>query len=421
MTRGLGRAQIGVTAGMIESFGELVFELSHNVQDRRGDPIRELDFAAIEAQRAALGLCDREIALRLGLTHDQVTYIRNLVERRRIVANNFQRLLDLGGGRRFREERFIPHEARPALSETALAVKSTVRIDPARARRYVEAGWWGNHTLAGWLSAHAAERPDVAALDAGDEVLGYGELNRRVDRLAAGLLAVGHGRGDVARFDAGHLNADDPISAVVGYLALARVGAVMVIPLRDAADPPWATPVDLKTLAEGDPADLPTAAKLAAADPLYLVQTDDDDFAVHTGHTALGTARATAAAIDLRPEGRVVIGNANDLALLHLALAVGATAVLNGEDGLQPLLWGLPELPIALLGTAGGVEDGFAGQPAPGVEVRLDEDGALELSGAPLAAGRYRDREPDAIVEDGWLRTGIEAEIGEDGVVRIFP
>ena len=421
MTRGLGRTQIGVTAGMIESFGELVFELSHNVQDRRGDPIRKLDFAAIEAQRAALGLSDREIASRLGLTHDQVTYIRNLAERRHFVANNFQRLLGLGGNRRFREERFVPHEARPALSETALGVKSAMRIDPARTRRYVEDGWWSNHTLAGWLAAHAAERPDVTALDTGDDRVGYGELNRRMDRLAAGLLAAGLGRGDVGRLDAARLDADDPLSVVVGYLALARIGAVTMFALPDAVDPPWAAPVDLKTPVEGDPAELPAAAMPAAADPLYLAQTGDHEFAVHTGHTALGTARATAAAIDLGPGDRMVVDIANGPALLHLALAVGATAVLDGGDGLRPPLWGLPELPIALLGTEGGMEDGFAGRPAPGVEVRLSEDRELELSGAPLSVGRYWNAAPESIAEEGWLGTGLEAEIGDDGVVRLTP
>ena len=106
MSRGLSRSQIGVTESMVESFGETIFRLSHNLQRRRGDPIRLKDFDAVERQRADLGLSDAEISERIGLSRDQVTFIRNLVERRKIRRNHYQRLLELGGGRRFRAERF---------------------------------------------------------------------------------------------------------------------------------------------------------------------------------------------------------------------------------------------------------------------------------------------------------------------------
>ena len=416
MTRGLSSDQIGVTQGMIENFGDLVFELSHNVQHRRGDPIRELDFAAIEAQRPALGLADGEIARRLGLTPDQVTHIRNLVERRRIVANNYQRLLGLGGGRRFRAEQFVAPEARPALSETALALRSGLRIDPARTRRHVAAGWWGADTLAGWLAARAIERPEGPALDAGGDVLDYGNLTRRVERLAAGLLSAGHGPGDLVR-----LRAEDRVSAILGYLALARIGAVTVILPPREATPDFAAPVDLKTLAEGNPADLPPPSMLAAAAPLYLLRTGSGDFAVHTGHSALGTASAVAGVMEIEPGSRVVIDSAAGLALLHLAFAVGATVVLDDGEGSRPSFWGLPALPLALLGTADGADDRFAGSPAPGVEVRLDGSGRLELSGAPLAAGFFPHRTPEAIDAAGWLPTRLSAEIAEDGLVRLSP
>ena len=58
MARGLSRRQIGVTEAMIESYGDLIFGMSHNKQTRRGDPVRELDFAAIEARRDELGMSD---------------------------------------------------------------------------------------------------------------------------------------------------------------------------------------------------------------------------------------------------------------------------------------------------------------------------------------------------------------------------
>ena len=117
MARGLSRAQIGVTEEMVSTFGDAVFDLSHNKQVRVGDPIRELDYDELERQRADLGLTDAEIAERIGLTRNQVLYIRTVMERRRFRTGHYQRLLDLGGGRRFRNERFTPHEERFKFSD----------------------------------------------------------------------------------------------------------------------------------------------------------------------------------------------------------------------------------------------------------------------------------------------------------------
>ena len=78
MTRGLSRSQIGVTEQMVDTYGETIWRLCHNVQVRRGDPVRELDWAAIEANREGTGLSDTEIAERIGLTREQVLYIRVL-------------------------------------------------------------------------------------------------------------------------------------------------------------------------------------------------------------------------------------------------------------------------------------------------------------------------------------------------------
>ena len=83
MARGLTRRQIGVTPEMIESFGETIFQLSTNVQIRHGDPVRLLDYEEIEKQRADTGLTDQQIGDRIGLTRNQVLYIRTLTERRR--------------------------------------------------------------------------------------------------------------------------------------------------------------------------------------------------------------------------------------------------------------------------------------------------------------------------------------------------
>ena len=107
MTRGLKRSQIGISEEMIQTYGEFIFEMSHNIQVRRGDAVRELDWEQTEATRAERGMSDAELARQFGLTHDQVTYIRTIMERRKFNRHNYHRLYDLGGGRRFRNERFI--------------------------------------------------------------------------------------------------------------------------------------------------------------------------------------------------------------------------------------------------------------------------------------------------------------------------
>ena len=49
------RERLGITPEMIEAFGPIIFDLSLNVQDRCGDPVRLFDFGEVERQRAAAG------------------------------------------------------------------------------------------------------------------------------------------------------------------------------------------------------------------------------------------------------------------------------------------------------------------------------------------------------------------------------
>jgi hypothetical protein len=95
----------GVTEEMVAELGDQIFDLSHNKQTRLGDPVRKLDWDAIEAGRAQMGLTDGEVAERLGLEVEQVTFIRTLVEGRRFHTGHYKRLYKLGGGKRYRPER----------------------------------------------------------------------------------------------------------------------------------------------------------------------------------------------------------------------------------------------------------------------------------------------------------------------------
>ncbi len=100
--------QARVTEAMIDEFGERIFGMSHNIQTRLGDPYRKKEWDEIEKQRQGMGLTDGEIALKLGLEPEQVTFIRTLVEGRRFHTGHYKRLYNLGGGKRYRPEREAP-------------------------------------------------------------------------------------------------------------------------------------------------------------------------------------------------------------------------------------------------------------------------------------------------------------------------
>ncbi len=222
MARGLSRAQIGVTEQMIETFGDAIFRMSHNDQVRQGDPYRKLDWPEIDRQREAMGLSDAQIAERIGLTRNQVLFIRTALERRRFRTGHYARLLDLGGGRRFRAERFTPHLDHFRYSQDALNLRAAMTYPSDLARKYVENGWWANDTLPGWLERHARERSDAPAIRAGETAITYGELAERVEGLASGLVKLGIAPGDVVSVQLPNVP-----EFLISYLAIARIGAVL--------------------------------------------------------------------------------------------------------------------------------------------------------------------------------------------------
>ena len=222
MARGLTRQQIGVTEAMIQAFGDTIFRLSHNYQVRQGDPIRKLQFDAIEEQRAALGLTDAQIAERIGLTRNQVLYIRTVLERRRFRTGHYVRLLELGGGKRFRADRYTPHLDHFKYSEQALALRAAMSYPPERARSYIEHGWWRDDTLAKWLERHAKTTPDAPAVRQGDMTITYGELAKKVANLAGALATLGIAKGEVVSVQLPNVP-----EFLIAYLAITSLGAVM--------------------------------------------------------------------------------------------------------------------------------------------------------------------------------------------------
>ncbi len=219
------RERLGVTHEMIEAFGPIIFDLSTNVQDRRGDPVRLLQFDEIERQRPGTGLSDPEIAQRLGLAADQVTFIRVLLEQRRFKPARYYRLFQLGGGRRFRTERGMerdPYEE-PQFSTDALAIRDALRFRPDHVRRELESGRWTADTVAGYLQRWARETPDAIAVAAPSHPpVSYGAALDRTERLAAALAALGVQRGDVVT-----VQLPSTPEFLVIYYAVARLGGVL--------------------------------------------------------------------------------------------------------------------------------------------------------------------------------------------------
>ena len=95
------------------------------------------------------------------------------------------------------------------------------RLTPALIERYTRSGHWGTETFSAILTQRADAHPDrVAIVDRGER-LRYGELRARVDRVAAGLQALGIGAGDVVTIQL-------PNWAAFAYVFFAceRIGAV---------------------------------------------------------------------------------------------------------------------------------------------------------------------------------------------------
>ena len=85
-------------------------------------------------------------------------------------------------------------------------------------------------------------------------------------------------------------------------------------------------------------------------------------------------------------------------------------------------LWGMSETcGAATVNPPGKVKLGTVGPPLPGVEIRLADDGEVQVRGSLIMAG-YRnlpEKTAETIDEERWLATGDIGEIDEDGYLKI--
>jgi long-chain acyl-CoA synthetase len=85
-------------------------------------------------------------------------------------------------------------------------------------------------------------------------------------------------------------------------------------------------------------------------------------------------------------------------------------------------LWGMSETSCcATINPRGANRIGSVGTPIPGVQVRLGDDGELQIHGGTVMRG-YRgqpEKTAETMSDDGWLLTGDIAEIDADGYVHI--
>ena len=100
-------------------------------------------------------------------------------------------------------------------------MKFETRLTDDLITRYRKSGHWGAETFYSVLAARASSHPDrVAIVDRGRRVT-YGELKTRVDRVAAGLGALGIGSGDVVT-----IQLPNWVEFAYVFFALERLGAV---------------------------------------------------------------------------------------------------------------------------------------------------------------------------------------------------
>lgn len=85
--------------------------------------------------------------------------------------------------------------------------------------------------------------------------------------------------------------------------------------------------------------------------------------------------------------------------------------------------WGLTETsPCCTIGSSDNIrQPGVVGFPIPGIEIRIDDEGEIQVKGPNVMKGYYKNDEANNSVftEDGWFKTGDVGEITSSGLKLI--
>ncbi|MBT7954847.1 MAG: AMP-binding protein [Rhodospirillaceae bacterium] len=448
----------GVSEQMIDTYSELIFDLSLNKQTRRGDPIRNLDHAAWLEQREATGLNDPEIAAKTGLAVEQVTFIRNITERRVFRLNQYRKLYRLGGGLRYREDRYQDPEEKFEMSDDAVALRLAMHFLPSQVKKFIAEGLWSAEVPGDLLAANNSNDPAIISAAA---TVSYAELSVRAEQMAAGLAENGAGRGDVVATVL-------PMAAelFISYFACAQIGAVLlplehslsgfeiaeiarysnahiVVCENTAGDVPDGA-VSYHDLVAAEVPDRPRFVQVAA-DPILLTTNAGGNEQLQAGiftHQNMQSAvRNTAPLLKLFSSDQIDL-SALPVGSLSLVLALsafdagaavttdpaGAThSVTLTNDGSLEIsgadhkvhLWGQNDTLIVL-----SAEDGHTFAPLPGVETRVadGDTSELQIRGPSMMAGYLANSTANAAVwtADGWYKTGTEVTITSETADNVY-
>jgi O-succinylbenzoic acid--CoA ligase len=110
---------------------------------------------------------------------------------------------------------------------------------------------------------------------------------------------------------------------------------------------------------------------------------------------------------------------ASDLGLHGLTLLVGGDGIEDETAGAARARGARVVTTYGLTETCGGIT--YDGVPLEGVQVRLDAEGAIEVSGSTVMEGYRLDPAATgaAFTTDGWLRTGDLGTVDDDGTVSV--
>jgi long-chain acyl-CoA synthetase len=167
---------------------------------------------------------------------------------------------------------------------------------------------------------------------------------------------------------------------------------------------------------------------------------DEQRAAAENGlEASLRKVRADQAGEEVPPEVAEAAAQADEklFAKLRAQLGLEEAAAVNVGAAPTPLevleffhaigipiaeLWGMSETcGLATTNPPDRIKLGTVGPPAPGVEIRLDEDGEVLVKSDCVMPG-YRnlpEKNDEAFTEDGWLRSGDIGELDEDGYLTI--